>query len=253
MAVRPLVSLVVVFLVSVSACDASAADDTNDMAEWSEALRRGIVARPHTVIEFEAGAIILPNAPISAAQAGGNFPVTIGHGDATIQIGAHLSYRPTPLWQFGGMVLFAPDPTNDTEYGLGGSSGLARTHSRDYFFVGAEGRLIPVHYRMFEGWIGIQGGATIIADRFTTTDEGTYQAPVGYPTVTERTEGLSGGFQGGISYSFFENFVVGFTTRVDAWYLPSAPNCSAIGDCATLRTSAFVIEGGFLFGYRIPL
>jgi hypothetical protein len=253
MAVRGSLALAVVVLVSVSARDASAAGDTSDIAQWSEALDRGILSRPHTVIEFEAGAIVLPNAPISAAQAGGNFPVTIGHGDATIQIGAHIIYRPSSLWEFGALVLFAPDPTSDTGYGLGGSSGLSRTHSRDYFFVGGEARLDPLNYRMFEGWLGMQGGAAIIADRFTTTNEGTYAAPVGYPTVTERTEGLSGGFQAGVSYSFSENFLVGFTTRVDAWYLPSTPNCSAIGDCATLRTSAFVIEGGFLFGYRLPL
>jgi hypothetical protein len=229
------------------------ADD--DVTRWNDAVEHSIISRPHTIAMFEAGAIVLPSEPISPAQRGGNLPagLEIGKGDATIQIGAHFLYRATPWWAMGAMVLFAPDPTTDTSYGLGGSSGLSRTHSRDYFFVGGEVRFIPLHVKLFEGWVGAQLGGTIIADRFTTTNAATYVAPVGYPQVSERTEGLSAGGQIGISYSFTESFIVGFTVRMDGWYLPSTPNCSAIGDCSTLTKSALVFEGGFLFGYRLPL
>jgi hypothetical protein len=236
-----------------SAPEAARADD--EVTKWNEELDRGIISRPHTTAEFEAGAIVLPSEPISPAQRGGSLPagLHIGKGDATVQIGAHFLYRATPIWAVGATVLFAPSPTEDTTYGLGGSSGLSRTHSRDYFFVGGEARLIPLHYKLFEGWIGAQLGGIIVADRFTTTNPGTYVAPVGYPQVNERTEGLSGGAQLGLSYSFGESFIVGFTLRASVWYLPSTPNCSAIGDCATLTNSTFVAEGGFLFGYRLPL
>jgi hypothetical protein len=251
--VRRLGALTVAIVGLVWSSEAAHADDA--ATKWNDALDRGIISRPHTTAEFEAGAIVLPSEPIAPAQRGGNLPagLHIGKGDATIQIGAHFLYRATPIWAVGATVLFAPSPTEDTSYGLGGSSGLSRTHSRDYFFVGGEGRFVPLHYKLFEGWIGAQLGGIIVADRFTTTNAGTYEAPVGYPQVNERTEGLSGGAQVGLSYSFGESFIVGFTLRASVWYLPSTPNCSAIGDCATLTNSTFVAEGGFLFGYRLPL
>ncbi len=229
------------------------ADDAT--TKWNDALAHDVISRPNTVAEFEAGAIVLPSEPISVAQRGGNLPagLEIGKGDATIQIGGHFLYRASPRWLVGAMVLFAPNPTTDTGYGVSGMSGLSRTHSRDYFFVGAEARYIPLHYKLLEGWVGAQVGGIIIADRFTTTNAATYMAPVGYPQVSERTEGLSGGLQAGVSYSFAESFLVGFTLRANIWYLPSTPNCSAIGDCATLTRSADVFEGGVLFGYRLPL
>ena len=126
--------------------------------------------------ELEPGAIVLPSAPISAAQRGGDLPagLQIGKGDATIQIGVHLPLPRPPSWAVGAGVLLAPRPTSDTGYGLGGSSGLQRTHSRDYFFVGAEGRYIPLHHKLFEGWVGAQAGTIIIADRFTTDNPGAY-------------------------------------------------------------------------------
>jgi hypothetical protein len=237
-----------VFLVALAALSAptARADDEFD---------RGPLGRAHTIAELEAGAIVLPSAPISVAQRGGNLPVglLIGKGDATLQLGAHMLYRPTRLWAIGAAVLLSPEGTTDTGYGLGGSSGLSRTHQRDYFYVGGEARFVPLRYKLFEGWIGAQVGAVIIADRFTTTNPGAYSAPVGYPQVNERTEGLSAGAQIGVSYSFSESFVVGFTLRASGWLLPSVPQCSAIQDCATLQSSAGVYEGGLLFGYRIPL
>jgi hypothetical protein len=227
----------------------------DDVAQWNEALDRGLIARPHTIAELEAGAIVLPSAPISLAQRGGSLPagLEIGKGDATIQLGAHVLYRAAPSWAVGALVAFGPNPTSDTGYGLGGSSGLQRTHSRDYLFVGGEVRWIPLHYKLFEGWFGGQGGGIIIADRFTTTEPGAYSPMLGYAQVNERTEGFSVGGQIGVSYSVSESFVVGFTLRMDGWLLPSTPQCSAIGDCATLTKSALVFEGGFLFGYRLPL
>ena len=226
----------------------------DDVEKWNDALDRGVISRPHTLAELEAGAIVLPSAPISNGQRGGNVPlVGIGTGDATIQLGVHLLYRATPSFAVGAAVLFAPRPTSDTGYGLGGSSGLSRTHSRDYLFIGGEGRWVPLHYKLFEGWLGAQAGGIIIADRFITNDAGAYSNELGAPEVNERTEGFSAGLQLGISYSFSESFVVGFTLRANAWILPSTPQCSAIGDCATLDKSTIVYEGGFLFGYRLPL
>jgi len=242
-----------VMLVAVSLTFARPAHASDD--PWTEALDRGLVSRPHTLAEFEAGAIVLPSAPISAAQRGGNLPagLQIGKGDATVQMGAHFLFRATPSWGVGGGVLLTPRPTSDSGYGLGGSSGLSRTHSRNYFFAGGEGRYIPLHHALFEGWIGAQAGVIIIADRFTTDNQGAYSPTLGAPTVDERTEGFAAGLQIGVSYSFTESFMVGFTVRADGWFLPSTPQCSAIGDCATMSNSALAYEGGLLFGYRIPL
>jgi hypothetical protein len=246
---------VAVVLVAASASFAGVARADDEVSRWNDEIEHTLISRPQTIAELEVGAIVLPSEPISVAQRGGNLPagLEIGKGDATIQIGAHFLYRASARWSVGAMVMLAPDPTTDTGYGLGGSSGLSRSHSRDYFFVGGEFRFVPLHYKLFEGWVGGQLGGTIIADRFTTTEQATYVAPVGYPQVSERTEGLSGGLQLGVTYSFSDSFEVGFTIRANIWYLPSTPNCSAIGDCATLTKTADVFEGGFVVGYRLPL
>lgn len=232
----------------------------DEVQTWNDNLAQAVISRPHTVAEIEIGAIVLPEAPVSSAHRGGNLPIGlhIGEGDATIQLGMHLLYRGGAKWAIGASALFAPSPTSDSGYGIGGSSGLDRSHSRDYFFVGGEARYIPLHYRLFEGWLGAQAGAVVIADRFTTNNSGAYTAVAlsdtgGYPVVNERTEGFSMGLQAGISYSFSDSFVVGFVLRSNVWLLPKTPSCDAIGDCATLNTTTAVFEGAFLFGYRLPL
>lgn len=227
----------------------------DDLEAWNEALDRGLSSRRHTIAELELGAIVLPGAPISPAQRGGDLPagLLIGKGDATLEAGVHTLYRVRPSIAIGVAVELAPFGTSDSGYGLGGSSGLSRTHSRDYFYIGGEGRWEPLHYKLFEGWVGVQSGFIIVADRFTTNNLGAYSPQLGAPQVNERTEGLSAGVQAGVSYSFGENFVMGFTLRVNAWFLPSTPQCSAIGDCATLTSGALAWDGGLLFGYRLPL
>jgi hypothetical protein len=242
-------------LVALSLLAAASPSRADEVSQWNEAFDHGLVSRPHTIAELEVGAIVLPSAPISPAQRGGNLPagLQIGKGDATVQLGVHVHYRAAPAWSIGAGVLFAPRPTNDTGYGLGGSSGLSRTHSRDYLFVGAEGRYFPLHYKLFEAWVGVQAGGIVVADRFTTDAAGAYSPKIGYPQVNERTEGFAFGGQVGFAYSFAESFTVGFTLRASGWFLPSTPQCSTIGDCATLTSTAAVYEGGLLLGYRLPL
>src|SRR5262249_1770089 len=123
--------------------------------------------KPHTIAILEAGIPTLPTAAISAGQQGGATPFgTIGHGDATLQTGLHLLYRGAPDWAIGAGALFAPSPTTDPEYG--GLASLPRTHSRSYLTLGAEGRYVPLHWKSFEGWVGVDIGAVVIADRFST-------------------------------------------------------------------------------------
>ena len=147
---------------------------------------------PAHVAELEAGIIALPTAPISAGQSGGDTPFgTIGRGDATLQTGLHVLYRWNRDFAAGAGVLFAPFPTSDPEYG--GLRALPRTHSRSYFFIGGEGRYIPLHYRFLEAWVGVSVGGVVIADRFTT-NAGDEVAPIlGTKEVTVRTEGFAFG------------------------------------------------------------
>jgi hypothetical protein len=211
-----------------------------------------IIDRPHTVAELEAGIIALPGAPISAGQSGGATPFgTIGRGDATLSTGLHVLYRWNRDLAAGAGVLFSPLPTNDPEYG--GLRALPRTHSRSYFFIGGEGRYIPVHYRFFEAWVGASVGGVVIADRFTT-DAGDDVAPIlGQKAVTVRTEGFAFGLQLGANYYLSENWIAGATFRGYRWVLPDTPRCSSIGDCATLSGAVEVLELGLTIGYRLPL
>jgi hypothetical protein len=221
-------------------------------AQASDAALSRIIDRPHTVAELEAGIIALPNAPISAGQSGGDTPFgTIGRGDATLQTGLHVLYRWNRSFAAGAGVLFAPFPTSDPEYG--GLRSLPRTHSRSYFFIGGEGRYIPLHYKFLEAWVGLSIGGVVIADRFTT-DAGDKVAPIiGTKEVTVRTEGFAFGAQLGGNYFLSENWIAGLNFRVYRWILPETPRCSSIGDCATLTGTVEALELGLTIGYRLPL
>jgi hypothetical protein len=221
-------------------------------ADATAAALSRIIDRPHTVAEFEAGVIALPNAPISAGQSGGNTPFgTIGRGDATLQTGLHVLYRWNRAFAAGAGVIFSPLPTSDPEYG--GLGNLPRTHARSYLFIGGEGRYIPLHYKFLEGWVGVSVGGVVIADRFTT-DAGDKVAPIlGSQEVTVRTEGFAFGLQVGSNYFLSENWIAGVNFRGYRWVLPETQRCSSIGDCATLSGNVEALELGLTIGYRLPL
>ena len=221
-----------------------------------------LLDRAHTVAELEVGIIALPNAPISAANRGGQTPIgTVGNGDATVQTGFHLLYRATREWSFGAGAMLTPSPTSDPNYG--GSAQLMRSHSRSYFLLGGESRYFPVHSRSFEAWFGMTGGVVVIADRFTT-DGTPVPSILGTKTVTVSTEGFSIGVQAGADYLVTDQWVIGLAVRADQWILPSQPDqtflpfateasCDSIGDCRTLTGSVRAFEVGVTIGYRIPL
>lgn len=239
---------------SVTSGGATSAGPTKEEPGASQEALARVIDRPHTIAEIEAGVIALPNAPISPGQQGGDTPLVgkIGRGDATLQMGIHVLYRPHRSYALGAGALFAPSPTADDQYG--GLGALKRTHSRSYFFLGVEGRWIPIHYKYFEAWVGLSTGAVIIADRFTTeSKDPPVPAILGVPDVTLRTEGLALGAQAGASYYLSENWITGLNLRGYHWMLPDSRRCSAIGDCATLSGSVQAFELGLTIGYRLPL
>ncbi len=226
-----------------------------DVAQTNEVL----LDRPHTVAELEAGIIVLPTAPISAANRGGTTPLgTVGNGDATVQTGIHLLYRASRSWAIGAGGMFAPRPTSNPNYG-GATGGLKRTHSRSYLFLGGELRYFPLRTRSFEGWLGVTGGGLVIADRFTTNAGQEVPSVLGTKTVTVSTEGFAVGVQTGANYLITDQLVIGLTLRADRWTLPSQKpfsqetSCDPLGDCPTLTGSAAAFELGLTIGYRIPL
>jgi hypothetical protein len=217
-----------------------------------------LLDRPHTVAEFEAGIIALPGAPISPSNQGGATPLgRVGNGDATVQTGLHLIYRATRDWAVGAGALFAPRPTSDTNYG--GASGLPRTHSRSYLFLGGEARYFPFRSRVIEAWLGVTTGAVIIGDRFSTDSAPAVPAILGTRVVTSSTEGFAIGGQIGADYLITDQWVLGLTVRGDGWFLPSEKpfsqqsSCDPIGDCPTLGGTVAAFEVGLGVGYRIPL
>jgi hypothetical protein len=213
-----------------------------------------VLTSPHTVAELELGAIVLPTAPISASTHGGNVPfLQIGKGDATITTGLHLLYRGGPTWAFGAGALFAPHPTADTGYGIGGATSLPRTHSRDYLFIGGEGRFFPVHTRYFDAWGGITAGGIIVADRYDNNAATPVPTILGKPEYTISTQGWAVGAQVGGNWIITEHFVVGLIFRADAWFLPSTAQCDPFGDCATLKGPVEAFELGLTIGYRLAL
>lgn len=230
------------------------AEDTKDDHAESPTL----LDRAHTVAEIEAGILALPTAPISPSNRGGSTPIgSIGNGDATVETGVHILYRPNRDWSFGAGGLFAPHPTSDSDYG--GASGLPRTHSRSYLFLGGEARYFALHSRLFEGWFGLDMGGLIIADRFSTDNAPPVPSILGTNTVTVSTEGFAVGAQIGADYLISDSFVLGLTLRADRWFLPAEKpfsqetSCDPIGDCPTLTGNVAAFWLGLTFGYRIPL
>jgi hypothetical protein len=217
-----------------------------------------VLDRPHTIAVVEGGIIALPNAPISPSNRGGSTPIgSVGNGDATIQTGIHLLYRPDRDWAVGAGAVFAPNPTSDKNYG--GLSGLKRTHSRSYLFLGGEGRYFPFHSKWFDAWVGFTAGSIIIADRFTTNSGPAVPTFLGTPTETVSTEGFAIGGQLGADYLITDRLIIGLTLRADAWFLPrekpfsQETSCDPIGDCPTLTGTVAAFEGGIAIGYQIPL
>jgi hypothetical protein len=243
-------------LVATAAAIASSASSAS--AEDTHEEHPTLLDRPHTILEIEAGILALPTAPISPSSRGGSTPLgAIGNGDATVETGLHILYRPDRDWSFGAGALFAPHPTTDSDYG--GASGLPRAHTRSYLFLGAEGRYFPLHTRWFDGWFGLDVGGLVIADRFSTESAPQVPSILGTNTVTVSTEGFAIGLQIGGDYLISDSFVLGLTLRADRWFLPSEKpfsqqtSCDPIGDCPTLTGSVAAFEASLTFGYRIPL
>jgi hypothetical protein len=243
---------------AVMAPATAAADDVTARSHVSE------LDRPHTVAELEAGVIVLPDAPISAANRGGNTLLpgpfrTVGNGDATVQTGVHLLYRATPEWSVGAGAIFAPNPTTDPNASGGLAKGLQRSHSRSYLFLGGEGRFTPLRLGSFEGWIGLTAGAIIVADRFTTNSAPTEPSLLGTNEVTVDSGGFAFGLQTGAEYLFLDRLTVGLTLRADQWFLPSqrssfsTSSCDAFGECPTLTGRVAAFELGLSIGYHVPL
>jgi hypothetical protein len=219
-----------------------------------------LLDRPHTVAEFEAGILALPDAPISAAHQGGATPIgRVGNGDATLELGLHFLYRPTREWAIGAGALLAPSPTNDHNY-YGGASSLPRTHSRSYLVLGGEGRYFAVHLRWLEAWVGVTTGVVVVGDRYSIDSApqvpGILDPEGGTNTYTTSTRGLALGGQLGADYLITDQWVLGLTLRGEAWFLPTltgSSQCDALGDCPTLSGTVGAFEIGLGVGYRIPL
>jgi hypothetical protein len=240
------------------------ADEPSEPKEPETPSRSPLIGRPHTVAELETGVLVLPTAPISESNRGGNTPIgQIGKGDATLQLGAHMLYRQSRLWAFGAGAMFAPAPTSDSNYksGPSGPSNPPRTHSRSYLTLGGEVRFMfpELRSRSFEAWLGLTGGAVIVADRFDTNAGADVPPILGSKEVTISSAGLAVGAQLGGDWLLSENLVFGVVGRASLWFLPSAPAsandpaCDSFGDCPTLSGAVQAFELGISLGYRIPL
>jgi hypothetical protein len=242
-------------LALVAAAAAVASSSPRALAD--ESTDQDLLFRSHTVAEAEAGILVLPTAPISAANRGGSTPLgTVGNGDATMMVGVHVLYRATREWAIGAGATFAPLPTSDPNVGTGG---LSRSHSRSYLTLGGEGRYFPLQTRWLQGWVGANVGGVIVGDRFTTNGGVAVPSLIGDPTVTVSAEGFSLGGEAGLDYIITDRLVVGLAFRADWWLLPtqklfsSSSSCDPIGDCPTLTGSVTAFEASVTFGYRIPL
>jgi hypothetical protein len=220
--------------------------------------RSSLLDRPHTVAEFEAGVLALPNAPISPANEGGSTPLgKFGKGDATLETGLHFLYRGGRDWAVGASAYFAPFPTVDTNYVS--NTSITRSHSRSYLSLGPELRVFPIRFRWFELWGGATAGVIVIGDRFATNGAGV-PSDLGSRQYTVSSTGVAGGLAAGGDYMLSDNWVVGLRLRGELWKLPDIvkypqldASCSSITDCPTLGGFVFAFQIGLSIGYRIPL
>jgi hypothetical protein len=250
MALKRLAAAGVLLIASVARADDTGATTDDHDDSWQHYIQRR-----HALAILEGGIIILPNAPVSASQKGGNIPIlsqnAINQGDATIQLGIHILYRPFRDWSFGANFFFDPRPTSDSQYDA--DIALPRTHARSYFFIGGEARYIPLHARSIEGWVGAQAGVVIVADRFTTNAGIPVPAIFGDQEVSLATEGFFIGAQLGVDWYISDRIVAGLVTRYNHWLLPEQPKCSPILDCTTLTGNVDSFDFGFTLAYRLSL
>ena len=79
------------------------------------------------------------------------------------------------------------------------------------------------------------------------------RALVGSRSVTIRTEGVTLGVGGGLTYQLYRSWLLGANLRYSMWLLPEEPETDAFGDEASLvgRSSVIMVSG--TVGYRLTL
>jgi hypothetical protein len=201
--------------------------------------------RPYTVAQLGVGLLTLPAADVCLASG-------CKKGDNSIELDFWQLYRANRFFALGAGASVAITPVTDNPPSPDPS--IARTHTRSYFLVEAQGRYYGVRAETFEAWIGLTAGAVIVSDRYgIETDDKSQAAIIGPRSSTVRTEGGTLGGLLGANWSFAPNWALGFSARYMQWFLPDVAATTVFLDRASLTGTQSAFNFGISCSYRIAL
>ncbi len=202
--------------------------------------------RPYTVAQLGVGLLTLPAADVCLQGR------ACTKGDNSIELDFWQIYRATRQFAVGAGATVALVPVTDNPPSPDPT--IARTHTRSYFLVEAQGRYYFVHARTFEAWLGITAGGVIVSDRYAIDiDEKSTAAIIGPRASTVRTEGGAIGGLLGSNWHFAPNWAFGFSIRYMQWFLPHEPATTVFLDRASLSGEQRAFNFGISCSYRIAL
>ncbi len=205
--------------------------------------------RLHGMVEVGIGWLTLPDAEVCSVRTG---ETDCLRGDSSPALEAWQLFRLPPVLALGAGVMLGLTPTTDLpERQL---EGIRREQSRRYLTIEATGRVYPYVRDAFEAWAGATAGLVVVSDSFDTeTDSATDKPLIGSGGVIIRTEGFTSTLAGGLAYEVRRGWSVGGTLRVGAWFLPTDPKLSPLGDEASLAGRASYFVASLVAAYRVPL
>jgi hypothetical protein len=206
----------------------------------------GAFDRPYTVAQLGVGLLTLPAADVCLQGR------ACTKGDNSIELDFWQLYRANRFFAVGAGASVALTPVTDNPPSP--DPNVARTHTRSYFLVEAQGRYYFVRAETFEAWLGITAGGVIVSDRYAIDiDEKSTAAIIGPRASTVRTEGGAIGALLGSSWHFAPNWALGFSVRYMQWFLPHEPATTVFLDRATLTGEQRAFNFGISVSYRIAL
>lgn len=201
----------------------------------------------HTISELGLGALTVPQANICIPTQG-----QCTSTELTSLVVARESFRWTRRFAVGAGVGFGFRPVSEDVSANTPDGPIPRSHSRNYYFLGAHARYYVIQTDLIGLWAGATGGAVIISDSYKTDVE--RKALLGPKSATVRSEGGNIGLGLGFEYLLTPQLGVGAWTNELLWFMPNERSCSSVqNECSTVLGRVFSLELGLALSYRIWL
>jgi hypothetical protein len=203
-------------------------------------LQRRAFQRPHPVVAFDAGVLLMPGQELCLR------PENCTDARPSLLISAWPLYRISEHFEFGAGLGFGFSPKHEV---IDLTSRVPRTHSSSIFMAEGTARYLPVTGSVFETWVGLTGGFVVLNDSFEIEQNQPEQHFVGENGSSIASEGASLGAAVGMDWALGSGIRLGGMLRGGLWFLPTSPKRTALGDTATLDGVVPVVAIGLTLSY----